>query len=307
MDNKEIWDLIIIGAGPAGLTAGIYARRANLKTMVIECSAPGGKILKTAEIENWPGHKHVTGPDLAFSMFDHATSLNLVYQSGKVIDIKDGAIKEIITENDGVFYAKTIIIATGTLERTLGIPNELKYTGKGVSYCAICDGAFFNNKVISVVGGGNSALEEALYLTNFATKVNIIIRRDVFRADPLVQEEVMNHPKINVITKHIPIEVVGSDVVTGLVVENVDTKVQNTIATDGIFPFIGLDPITSFVKSLKITDDLGYIITNKNLETDKQGIYAAGDVVAKELRQIVTATNDGAVAAQQAIKYLEHL
>lgn len=305
--NNNIWDLIIIGAGPAGLTAGIYAKRANLKAMVVESSAPGGKIIKTAEIENWPGYKHISGPDLAFSMFEHASSLGLEYYAGKVKNIKDETIKEIILEDDTILRTKSIIIATGTLERNLNIPNETKLLGKGVSYCAVCDGAFFNEKIITVIGGGNSALEEALYLTNFASKVNIVIRRDVFRADPLVQEEVLKHKKIEVITKHIPIEVVGNEKVEGLLVENVETKERKVIQTDGLFPFIGLDPITSFAKDAVDTNEQGYIIVNQNMETSSKGIFAAGDVIEKDLRQIVTATSDGAIASQQVIKYLEHL
>lgn len=303
--NKEIHDLIIIGAGPAGLTAAIYARRAGLDVMLLESSAPGGKMVKTNEIENWPGTKTTSGPDLASQMFDHATSLGAVYQYGVVTDIVQSDIKEIHTEDDSVYYTKAIIIATGTLERKLKIPGEDRLANRGVSYCAICDGVFFKDKVITVVGGGNSALEEANYLTQFGSKVNIVVRRDVFRADKSVIEMVNNNPRINIIKSHIPIEILGEDKVEGMIIEDVNTKKQETIETSAVFPFIGLDPISNFTTSLGITDDNGYILTDISMRTKQEGIYAAGDVNQKALRQVVTATNDGAIAAQEVIKYLE--
>lgn len=303
--KKEIHDLIIIGAGPAGLTAAIYARRANLEVMLLESSAPGGKMVKTNEIANWPGMKTTSGPDLASQMFDHATSFGAIYQYGVVSDIVQGDIKEVHTEDNSVYYTKAIIIATGTLERKLGIPGEERLNNKGVSYCAVCDGIFFKDKVITVVGGGNSALEEANYLTQFGSKVNIIVRRDAFRADKSVIDMVSANPKINIIKLHIPIEIIGEDKVEGIIIEDVNTKQRQTIETAAVFPFIGLDPISSFATNLGITDDNGYILTDIAMRTSQEGIFAAGDVNQKALRQVVTATNDGAIAAQEVIKYLE--
>ena len=308
MEESKVYELIIIGAGPAGLTAAIYARRANIETMIIEAGAPGGKLVKTAEIENWPGAKSISGPDLAFSMFDHATSLQAIYQYGEVVDIEPGKIKKIVCADGNIYYSKALLIATGTIERKMNIPGEEKYTNRGVSYCAVCDGALFKEKIVTVIGGGNSALEEALYLTKFASKVNVVIRRDVFRADKLVQDKVFASDKINPIVKHLPQEVVGNDKkMTGVVLEQVDTKERYVLESEGLFPFIGLDPITSFAKDLAITNQDGYIITNDKMETSQAGIYAAGDVKAKNLRQVVTATNDGAIASQEIIKYLEEL
>lgn len=304
MENK-IRDLIIIGAGPAGLTAAVYAKRANLDVVIIESSAPGGKMVKTAEIENWPGQKHTTGPDLAFSMFDHAMALGVEYQAGNVVKIDSDDIKVVHTEAGKEYQAKTVLIATGTVERKMGVPGEDKFTNRGVSYCAVCDGALFKDKVVSVVGGGNSAIEEAIYITKFASKVNVIIRRDVFRADKCLLDEMEANEKINVIVKSKPVEVVGEDKVSGLKIINVDTNEESIVETDGIFPFIGLDPITSFVKHLDIVDENNYIITNEKMETAHEGLYAAGDVIKKDLRQIVTAASDGAIAAQQILKYLE--
>lgn len=303
--NKEIHDLIIIGAGPAGLTAAIYAKRANLDVLMIESSTPGGKMVKTNEIANWPGIKTTSGPDLASQMFDHATSLGAIYQYGVVSDIVQGEIKEVHTEDKSIYYAKAIIIATGTLERKLKVPGEERLANRGVSYCAICDGIFFKDKIITVVGGGNSALEEANYLTQFGSKVNIVVRRDEFRADKSVIELVSANPKINIITSHIPIEIVGEDKVEAIIIEDVNTKKRQTVETSAVFPFIGLDPISNFTTRLGITDDNGYILVDIAMRTSQEGIYSAGDVNQKTLRQVVTATSDGAIATQEAIKYLE--
>jgi len=309
MAEQKIYDLIIVGAGPAGLTAAIYARRANLEVLMIEASAPGGKLTKTAHIENWPGIKNTSGPDLAFSMFDHALSLKAELKSGMVnrVAVK-GDLKEVTLHNGNVFLAKAVLISTGTVERKLGIAGEDKYLSKGVSYCAVCDGALFKDKVVTVIGGGNSALEEAIYLTKFASKVNILVRRDVFRADAKVIEEAKENEKINIITKVVPLEIQGDEQsVKGILIENVDTKEQSTIPTDGIFPFIGLDPMTAFLSELGVTNEAGYVVVNEEMETSVPGIFAGGDVIAKTLRQVVTATNDGAIAAQNVIKHIDGL
>lgn len=295
------YDLIIIGAGPAGMTAAIYGSRAGLKIGMLEMGAPGGKLIKTAEISNWPGIVETNGATLASSMFEHSTTFGAEYIYGNVIKVEDGEYKKVICEDESIYEAKAVIVATGTVERMMNIPGEDENVGRGVSYCAICDGAFFRDQEICVIGGGNSALEEANYLTQFASKVNIIIRRDVFRADSIVQDAIKNNPKINVITKSVPVKVVDDGMrVTGLVIENVDTKEQMEIATHGIFPYIGLDPATSFLAELSVLDKQGYIMVDENCESKVKGIYGAGDVINKKLRQVVTATSDGAIAAQHA-------
>ncbi len=300
------YDVIIIGAGPAGMTAAVYATRAGLKTAMLEKSAPGGKMIKTFEIQNWPGIKEINGADLAYSMFEHSTHFGAEYLYGDVSYIKEGKIKEVHCEDGTVYTTRAIIIATGTIERLLNIPGEETYTGKGVSYCAVCDGAFFKNQIVTVIGGGNGALEESLYLTQFASQVNIVIRRDVFRAEPHIQNLIESNEKINIIRKHIPIEILAEDnKVSALVLENVDTKEKNTINTKAVFPYIGADPCTTFVKDLDILDEKGYIIVNEDMQTSIKGIYGAGDVTKKTLRQVVTATSDGAIAAQQAFHYIK--
>lgn len=296
------YDLIIIGAGPAGMSAAIYGSRAGLKTAMLEMGAPGGKLVKTAEISNWPGIMETNGAKLASDMFEHSTSFGAEYLYGSVSKVEDeGEYKKITCEDGSVYEAKAIIVATGTQERMMGIPGEEENVGRGVSYCAVCDGAFFRDQEVCVVGGGNSALEEAAYLTQFASRVNIIIRRDVFRADSIVQDAIKENKKIQVVTKHVPVRVVDDGMrVVGLVVKNVDTGVETEIKTHGIFPYIGLDPATAFLEGLPVLDERGYMLVDENCETKVKGIYGAGDVIAKKLRQVVTATNDGAIAAQHA-------
>lgn len=298
------YDVIIIGCGPAGLSAAIYATRAGLKCLMLDAGAPGGKINLTAELENWPGDKKVAGPELAYRMYEHATSLGAEYVYGNVVDIKDlGDTKEVICE-DQTYVTKAVIIASGTKERKMGLAKEEELTGRGISYCAVCDGPFFRGEDVIVVGGGNSALQEADYLTTFASKVHLIVRRDVFRADQAVSDKVLNNEKIAVHFLRKPVEILNVDnKVTGLVVEDSHTGEKETIVANAIFPFVGLDPVSDFAKNLGITDENGYILTNEEMATKVSGIYAAGDVRKKMLRQVVTATNDGAIAAQ-AIAHL---
>jgi thioredoxin-disulfide reductase len=301
-------DVIIIGAGPAGLSAAIYASRAGLAVLIIETASPGGKLNLTAELENWPGDKKISGPELAYKMYEHSSEFGAKHQWGNVIDIINHQdYKEVICE-DASYKAKTIIIATGTREKKMGIQNEEEYTGKGVSYCAVCDGPFFKDEDVIVVGGGNSALEEANYLTRFVKTVNLVVRRDVFRADKIIIDRVLENPKIKVHFLRKPLEIlIKNDQIFGMLVEDSNTKKQEVIEAKGIFPFVGLEPISDFVSSLNIKDQEGYIITNEEMETNVIGIYAAGDVRKKTLRQVVTATNDGAIAAQNSSHKLEKI
>lgn len=296
------YDLVIIGAGPAGMTAAVYGSRAGLKTVMLEMGAPGGKLVKTHKISNWPGIVDTNGATLASSMFEHSTAFGAEYAYGNVVKVEDGEeYKKVILEDGEVYEGKAVIVATGTKERVMNIPGEEENIGRGVSFCAVCDGAFFRNQEVCVIGGGNSALEEAAYLTQFASKVHIIIRRDVFRADDIVQKQIEGNDKIDVIKKHIPVAVVDNGMrVTGLKIRNVDTNEERVVETRGIFPYIGLDPVTSFLEGLPVMDDRGYMLVDENCETSVKGIYGAGDVIAKKLRQVVTATNDGAIAAQHA-------
>lgn len=296
------YDLVIIGSGPAGMSASIYASRAGLKTAMLDLGAPGGKLNKTSEIANWPGILSGSGMDLANAMFEHATAFGSEYIYGNVVKVADGEThKTVICEDGETYRAKAVIVASGTKERTLNIPGEEANVGRGVSYCAVCDGAFFKNREVAVIGGGNAALEEAEYLTQFADKVYIVIRRDVFRADQIVQDRIITNSKIDIIRRHVPRRIDDDGTrVTGIVIADVNTQTETTLNVQGIFPYIGQDPATDFLADLDVLDEHGYIKVDANCETTCHGIYGAGDVIVKPLRQVVTAVNDGAIAAQHA-------
>lgn len=300
------YDLIIVGGGAAGLTSAIYARRAGLKVLVLEAFAPGGKLIKTFELENWPGHKNVSGSQLAYDIYEQAMALGTDYLYEKASQIIDnGSQKTVVCEGGKSFTSTAVIIATGTVERTLNIPGEMEMIGRGVSFCAVCDAAFYRNKPVVIVGAGNSAFEESLYLAEFASHITIIARSDQYIAEEITQQKVKDNPKITILPFRESLEVVIEDGrVAGMRVLNTKTNVEEIIPAKGIFPYIGADPVTDFVKDLGITNPQGYLQVNADMSTAIPGIYGAGDVCAKVLRQVVTATNDGAIAAQSALKYI---
>ena len=307
MDNR--YDVIIIGGGPAGMTAAVYSGRSGLKTAMLEKEAPGGKMIKTHLVENYPGIDNIGGVDLSMKMFEHATAYGTEYLYGDVAEIKHGEGEHTVVCSDGTEYiTKVIIVATGTNEKTLGFPEDDLLLGKGLSYCAVCDGAFFKEQEVIVIGGGNSALEEAVYLTQFATKVNLVIRRDVFRGDVSAQNQVFSNDKINIIKKHTPESyLIEEGKIAGMVFKDVDTGALLEIPASGVFPYIGAIPATSFLENRNVLDAEGYLMVNDRLETAIPGIFGAGDVIPKNLRQIVTATSDGAIAAQNAFSYIQNL
>lgn len=298
-------DLIVVGAGPAGLTAALYASRAGASVLVLDGGAPGGKMNLTAEIENYPG-LITKGPELAYAMYEQCLSFGAKYEYGEVSRIEHHDDHQIVYVGDQTYDARYVFIATGTKERHMGIPHEEEMSGRGVSYCAVCDGPFFKNKDVCVIGGGNSAIEEAIYLSDIVAKVHVIVRRDVLRADQYLVNKLQTKENIEMHYLKKPHEVlVDNQKVAGLVVEDSKTGELSTIAAQGIFPFIGLDPITEFVKDLGIVNDKGYIEVDANQETKVAGIFAGGDVVDKQLRQVVTAANDGAVAGQYIASLLK--
>lgn len=300
------YDVIIIGGGAAGLTAAIYARRAGLKTLVLEAFAPGGKLIKTFELENWPGIKNVNGSQLAYDIYEQAMALGTAYLYEKADNIAlEDNLRRVNCTSGQSFTAPAIIIATGTVERLLHIPGEEEMIGRGVSFCAVCDAAFYRNKEVIVVGAGNAAFEESLYLAEFASHITILARRDVYSAEQITQDKIMAHPKITVLPWRIPQEVIiENNRVAGLRVLNKEANKEEIFTAKGIFPYIGADPVTEFCRNLKITNEYGYLNVNNDMSTAVPGIYGAGDVCDKVLRQVVTATNDGAIAAQSVIKYL---
>ena len=300
------YDVIIIGAGPAGMTAALYAARANLNTLLLERGIPGGQMNNTAEVENYPGFDSILGPDLALKMYDGINQFGVEHGYGNVVEVKDHHdYKEVITD-DASYEAKVVIIATGCEHRNLEVPGEAEYSGRGVSYCAVCDGAFFRNKKLIVLGGGDSAVEEAIYLTQFADEVKFVHRRDALRAQKIIQDRAFANEKISFIWDGVVEEIKGDDQkVTAVKIKNVKTGETYEEAADGVFIYVGLVPLTQAFTSLGITDDAGWILTDERMQTTIPGILACGDARQKHLRQITTAVGDGGIAGQQAYQYIE--
>lgn len=308
MSEERLYDVIIAGAGPAGMTAAVYASRANLDTLMLERGVPGGQMADTEAIENYPGYESILGPDLSNKMFEHAKKFGAEYAYGDIKEVIDHGDYKEIHAGANTYKAKALIITTGAQYRKLGIPGETELTGRGVSYCAVCDGAFFKDKEIAVIGGGDSAVEEGLYLTRFAKKVTVIHRRDALRAQRIIQERAFSNEKMEFIWDTVVEKVNEKDGKTGsLTLKNVKTNENSEFDIDGVFIYIGMDPLSEPFASLGIVDEDGYIPTNENMETKVPGIYAAGDIRVKDLRQVVTATGDGSIAAETAIKYIEEL
>lgn len=301
-----IYDVIIIGGGPAGMSAAIYAARARLKTLIIEKAGCGGQIAITDHLENYPGFETgINGFELAVKMQTQATAFGTEITYGEVLSVEvEGNIKRVVLQ-DKVFETKTIIIASGAAFKKLNVPGEEEFIGKGVSYCATCDGPFFRNKEIAVVGGGDSALQEALYLTKFASKVNLIHRRNEFRAAKILQEKVLENEKINVILDSVVEEICGTQMLESLKVKNVKTENISNLSVSGVFLFVGWQPNTKFLENSRINLDNGYIVTDENMKTNIDGVFACGDVRKKQLRQVVTAASDGAMSAISAQHCIE--
>ncbi|MGX9135825.1 thioredoxin-disulfide reductase [Rummeliibacillus sp. JY-2-4R] len=308
MSEEKIYDVVIIGAGPAGMTAAVYTARGNLSTLMLERGIPGGQMANTEEVENYPGFESILGPELSTKMFDHAKKFGAEYAYGDVTEIIDGEEYKTIKAGSKEYKTRAIIITTGAEYKKMGIPGEKELGGRGVSYCAVCDGAFFKQKNLIVVGGGDSAVEEGMYLTRFADKVTIVHRRDKLRAQKIIQDRAFANEKIDFIWNNTLKEIHEKDGKVGSVtlVSTVDGTEQEMQA-DGVFIYIGMLPLTKPFESLGILNNEGYVKTNAEMETSVPGIYAAGDVREKTLRQIVTATGDGSIAAQAVQHYVETL
>ena len=302
-----MYDILIIGAGPGGMSAAIYGARANMSVAIIDKEAPGGKVLKTDAIENYPGFNSVNGADLASKMFEQVVNYGTEFIFGEVVKVNNfDDHKEVVMDSGEVYEAKTIIIATGNENKKMGLDREDYFYAKGLSYCAICDGALYKGKEMAVIGGGNSALQEALFLTNFAKKVYIIHRRDQFRGESTLVDRVKSNDKIELLLNYIPYSLNGDKHVTGLTIQNKLDNSLKTLDVEIVFPFIGFEPKTDFVKHLGILDEQGYVLVDENMKTSIDGIYSVGDVNHKNLRQIVTACNDGAIAAIAIQHYLQN-
>ncbi|MFP4177206.1 MAG: NAD(P)/FAD-dependent oxidoreductase [Acholeplasmataceae bacterium] len=300
-----MYDLLIIGSGPAGMTAGIYAKRANLKVAIFEKEAPGGQLVNYKEIENYTGYKKLDGFQLALNMFNHVQDIGVEVIFDEVLNVElDGNVKRVITKND-TYETKAVIVATGNVPRRLGVEGEEELASNGISWCAICDGPIYKDRKVVVVGGGNSAVEEASYLATLASHVTIVQNLDYLTADHKAQVILRKADNVDyhfgsLVKKFLKDE----KGLKGVVITNKEGK-EIEIEADGVFEYVGMNPVTDMVKDLGITTEYGYITANERMETEVPGIYAAGDVIDKQIRQVVTAAADGAIAAQNVLRYLE--
>jgi len=303
-----IYDVVIVGGGPGGLCAGLYSARANLKNVLLEKLIPGGEIVNTAWVEDYPGFELIGGPELAKKMEEHAVKFGLEIKTENVVEIYSEGQDRIVKTDDNVYRAKAVILASGGSPNKLGIPGEYEYAGKGVSYCALCDGAFFKGEVIAVVGGGDAAVEEGTFLTKYGSKVYLIHRRESFRAQKIIQDRAFANDKIEIIWNTAAEEIVGNDKkVDGLKLKNLKTGETKTLPVGAVFIFIGFVPNSNLFREPMNKDKLGYILTNDRMETNLPGIYAIGDVRAQLCKQVTNAVGDGTTAAVAAQKYIESL
>jgi len=304
----KMYDIVIIGGGPAGLSAGLYASRAALKTVILERGMPGGQAATTDRIDNYPGFPEgISGPDLMMKMDEQSRRFGTEVQFTEVLSLVQKPEGNFALRTyDGDYTAKAVIIATGARSKPLQVPGEEEYMGRGVSYCATCDGAFFQGKTVAVVGGGDSAIQEGIFLTRFAEKVYVIHRRNELRATKVLQEKALSHPKIEFIMDSVITGIFGQDHVEAVKIRNLRSNEEKAVAVDGVFVYIGKEPSTELFRGFVDLNEQGYIITDENMQTSRHGVFAAGDVRQTPLRQVVTAVADGAVAAVSAGHYIEH-
>jgi thioredoxin reductase (NADPH) len=308
MSEEKIYDVIIAGAGPAGMTAAVYTSRANLSTLMIERGMPGGQMANTEDVENYPGFESILGPELSTKMFEHAKKFGAEYAYGDIKEIIDNGDVKTVVAGSKQYKAYSVIISAGAEYKKVGVPGEKELSGRGVSYCAVCDGAFFKQKELYVIGGGDSAVEEGVYLTRFASKVTIVHRRDELRAQKILQDRAFANEKIDFIWNHTIKSINDKDGKVGSVtLVSTQNGEEQELPADGVFIYIGMIPLSKPFSNLGITNENGYIETNERMETKVPGIFAAGDIREKTLRQIVTATGDGSIAAQSAQHYIEEL
>lgn len=307
MLEKE-FDVVILGGGPAGFSAGIYTARGNVSTAILDVSMLGGQPSNYLELENYPAFMKIGGFELMEKFEEHADMFGVQkfpMQEIEFIDLVSSP--KIIRTKEAEFRAKSVIIATGAKPMRLGVKGEEEFTGRGVSYCAVCDGAFYKDKVVAIVGGGNSAVEEAIYLTKFASKVYIIHRRDELRADKIIQDRAAKNEKIEFVLNSVVCEIQGQDLVNNLILKNTKTDEIFNLAVDGVFPYIGITPNVENISGQITQDKAGFIITDETMKTSIDGVFAIGDVRKTPLRQVITAASDGAIAGVYAVKYVESL
>ena len=306
LEEEKMFDVIIIGSGAAGLSAGVYAKRAGINLLVIEKSPmSGGQILNTYEVDNYLGLPGINGFDMGMKFREHADKLEVPFMEAEVLEIKDLGDKKVVRTDKEELETKSIILATGAHHALLGVPGEEELSGMGVSYCATCDGAFFRKKVVAVVGGGDVALEDAIYLARTSAKVYLIHRRDELRGTKVLQEELMSKENVEILYSHVVKEIRGEDNVEKLMLENVKTGETKELPVNGVFIAVGIHPDSELVKGLVDLDPSGYVIADETCASSCPGIFAAGDVRKKPIRQVVTAVADGANAATSAGTYVQ--
>lgn len=297
------YQVAIIGAGPSGITTSIYLKRAGINFVLFENELIGGKVNLTADIDNYPPFKHISGFDLALDYEKVLKANDIKVTREKVLSLK----KEnefIIQTNKNIYQVEAVLVCSGTKNKYLNLPSEKKFISKGISTCAVCDGNLFKNEIMTIVGGGNSALEEAIYLSNIASKVYLIHRRNEFRGSKQYLDELIKKENVEILTPYIIKEFLGENHLSSLIIENVETKQEKTIETKVLFEYVGLIPNTSFIEDKSILDEKGFVIVDKNMHTSIEGLFASGDVTNKSLRQIIVASGDGALASQEILNYL---
>ncbi len=303
--TDKIYDMIIIGAGPGGMTAAIYAKRAGLDVVMIEKTLPGGAVATTYEVANYPGFTSISGMDLATKMFEHVQSLDVEMVFDEVKDTQLTETIKTVTCFNTVLKGKTVVIALGATTRKLNLENERQFVGRGISYCATCDGALFKDKTVAVVGGGNTALEDTMYLANLAKKVYLIHRRDQFRGEEILSKQVVEKENIELVLNSVPVQINGDTIIKSIDVQNKITNETRNLELDGLFVAIGRGPDTEFIDKAIQLNDAGYIVSDEYMRTNVAGVYVAGDIRNTPLRQIVTACSDGAIAATKAFEYIK--
>lgn len=300
----KLFDCLVIGCGPCGIRASIDLYKNGIDVAVIEMSTPGGKINIAPRVDNYPGFQKITGPDLAFALYQRLMDAEVPFIGDEIVSLtKDGDNFLLKGKND-IYHAKTVVIASGTKERELGLAKEKELFAHGISYCAVCDGHFFKNQDVLVIGGGNSALKEAIYLTDIVKHLYLIHRRNEFRGNNKIVEELKSHENVTILTPYIPLEILGDDKVSGMIIQNVETKEEKILEVQGIFPLVGQLPNSKYIDIPGVTNEWGTTPVDKNMMTSVKGLYAGGDILPRDIRQIYLSEHDGIVAAKAIKEYL---
>ena len=301
---NNLFDSLIIGSGPCGIGAALKLKEKGLKIAIIEMSTPGGKVNIAPRVDNYPRQEPISGPDLAFKLFQRVLDNNIDFIGDEITSLTKDGDAFVLEGRNNIYHAKTVLVASGTKERELGLPNEKELFGHGVSYCALCDGHFFKGQDVLLIGGGNAALKEAIYLADSVNHLYLIHRRNEFRGNVKLVEELKSFPNVDVLTPFVPVAILGKDKVTGAVIRNVATNEERTLNVQGVFPLVGQLPNSKFIKIEGVTNEWGTIPVDKKMMTSVPGLFAGGDILPRDIRQIYLSEHDGMVAANSIIEFL---